>query len=891
MHSGIAILCVTYFIRGAAASAPAANVLLPASSAFVASACALLTFTSLPLVSATTADEDDYFDSFDNGDDIDDDHDDEYLLAPHSIFASDDTDTALLPTAAKIIHLNAEYSKEKAHERNLDNNVLAYITPWNNHGYDIAKYFRGKFTHLAPVWYQLKPDRRSPNQWLLTGDHDVDRGWIKEVTEPVQSDGEGDVIPKMVPRFMVADLTQEDLQGLATSEASFSNLNSLIIKECKKQNHDGFVFEFPYSAYTPHLVQHLSREAKEAGLEFFLVIPPTHGDGGREMFGREHFDAYKELVNGFSLMTYDFSSHQRRPGPNAPIGWVVDNIRRLVKDPKDAPKLLVGLNMYGNDYSSTSQDSVIGPNYIQLLRKYNPNLKWDRKVYEHSFLYTDESSGNIHEVWYPTIESIKSRVQAIRHLHPGIHLTSLETEASNSIANVDCMSLRKLLSLRPVPITCMFQFNYMLEPEFFFSHIPPESRASEIVFVVHRNPALSSLKALPRTRFIFPRVEQFGTHHSKMMILFYADTRAHIVIHTANLVERDWGQKSQMCWVSSLLQHKEISKDNPQKRSPSTSNPQFEQDFMAYLGAYGKELEPLRKRLQEFDLTQERAQIIASVPGRHKGPTDLCKWGHKKLGQTLAKTIVRDDSETKGSQMTVVCQFSSIGSLGKDDSWLIGEFANSLCPHRLGRGLLTANQKNGSAGRMKIALIYPTWTQVRDSLQGWSAGNSIPFSNDNWLKQKDYMRPLLRKWVSKNAGREFAMPHVKTFALLNEQTKDISWILVTSHNLSKAAWGSLQLKGTQLFIRSYEIGVLLAPDYFKTEKIQNVTLKCFTAREMAEIVGDLAVDKDDSPNLDIVVPVRLPYDLPLTPYNSADDPWRWDVAFEGLDSHGERRVL
>jgi tyrosyl-DNA phosphodiesterase-1 len=34
-----------------------------------------------------------------------------------------------------------------------------------------------------------------------------------------------------------------------------------------------------------------------------------------------------------------------------------------------------------------------------------------------------------------------------------------------------------------------------------------------------------------------------------------------------------------------------------------------------------------------------------------------------------------------------------------------------------------------------------------------------------------------------------------------------------SANLSKAAWGVLEKKGTQLRIRSYEIGVLLLPNY------------------------------------------------------------------------------
>lgn len=30
------------------------------------------------------------------------------------------------------------------------------LPQWNNHGYDIAKWFAAKFTHISPVWLQLK---------------------------------------------------------------------------------------------------------------------------------------------------------------------------------------------------------------------------------------------------------------------------------------------------------------------------------------------------------------------------------------------------------------------------------------------------------------------------------------------------------------------------------------------------------------------------------------------------------------------------------------------------------------------------------------------------------------------------------------------------------------
>ena len=74
-----------------------------------------------------------------------------------------------------------------------------------------------------------------------------------------------------------------------------------------------------------------------------------------------------------------------------------------------------------------------------------------------------------------------------------------------------------------------------------------------------------------------------------------------------------------------------------------------------------------------------------------------------------------------------------------------------------------------------------------------------------------------RKKISgKNQGSQ--TPHIKTYCRISANA-NLSWYLVTSHNLSKAAWGVVQLKKKpyeQLFIRSsYELGVLIYPDLFK----------------------------------------------------------------------------
>jgi hypothetical protein len=48
------------------------------------------------------------------------------------------------------------------------------VLQWNNHGYDVAKWFGAKFTHISPVWLQIK--KKPGGAFVITGGHDIDKG-------------------------------------------------------------------------------------------------------------------------------------------------------------------------------------------------------------------------------------------------------------------------------------------------------------------------------------------------------------------------------------------------------------------------------------------------------------------------------------------------------------------------------------------------------------------------------------------------------------------------------------------------------------------------------------------------------------------------------------------
>ena len=77
-------------------------------------------------------------------------------------------------------------------------------------------------------------------------------------------------------------------------------------------------------------------------------------------FTEEHFKQLAPLVDGFSLMTYDFPAGSGKSGPNAPLPWMKSCVENLDPERKYRSKILLGMNFYGYVYSSQGGSPVVG---------------------------------------------------------------------------------------------------------------------------------------------------------------------------------------------------------------------------------------------------------------------------------------------------------------------------------------------------------------------------------------------------------------------------------------------------------------------------------------------------------------------------------------------------
>lgn len=173
-------------------------------------------------------------------------------------------------------------------------------------------------------------------------------------------------------------------------------------------------------------------------------------------------------------------------------------------------------------------------------------------------------------------------------------------------------------------------------------------------------------------------------------------------------------------------------------------------------------------------------------------------WGHPKVSNILQKHCSAIDD-----RIPIVCQSSSIGYLGPNiESWVQQDFINSMRKDC---------SKLGIRQFPPFKMIYPSLSNVKNSHDNLIGGGCLPYSkatNDRQLWLQDY----LYQWRSNILHRSKAMPHIKCYTRFNLNDKCIYWFLLTSANLSKAAWGcySKTLQPT-LRIRNYEAGVLFIP--------------------------------------------------------------------------------
>lgn len=409
--------------------------------------------------------------------------------------------------------------------------------------------------------------------------------------------------------------------------------------------------------------------------------------------------------------------------------------------------------------------------------------------------------------------------------------------------NLDTVSISDILGVPD--IKKMVQFNFSISVSYVMDQLAPSMRGNVDALFIHGGSRkdLEHERLAEEAKLYGPRVKvdnvylqsPFGTHHSKIMVLFYGDNsdQCEVIIHTANLIAHDWENTTQGVWRSGRLQ----------KASDNHEKSKFQTDFIEYLQSYKvSSLRPLINQLADYDFSSIKSTLIASTPGRfYKDKPDFFKWGANKLRNALTAYDKGSDDDQ------LIMQCSSVGTLGDKDNYLTPILKTAM----LGKEPMAMSQDSCS-----LKLVYPSVDDVRNSINGYISGGSIFMKKQKPkdLQQLQYIRPMLCRWKGEKTRRGRAAPHIKTYTRVSKNNQKIRWFLLTSANLSKQAWGSLHQKNSYQWIQSFECGILLTgdlkPGYLPTQKGTEDHSECCSTSL-----------------------IRLPYDLPVEPYTSTDEPW------------------
>ena len=398
--------------------------------------------------------------------------------------------------------------------------------------------------------------------------------------------------------------------------------------------------------------------------------------------------------------------------------------------------------------------------------------------------------------------------------------------------------------------------------------------------------------------------EAYGTHHSKMIVLFRHEDLVQVILLTGNFIKRDWSM-SQAIWRSPLLP---LTKEKPMPSpslTPLGSGSRFKHDLLAYFRGYGPEkLKDLISQTQQHDFSEVKGALIASVPGKQNiqalDPDHESLWGWPALRRILSCIPSSSSPSATPPQPHIISQVSSVAAVG--EKWLKNTFIPALCTTQKS----TASQPS-SLPDPKTSLVFPTPDEIRRCVDGYSAGASIhmKISSATQAKQLDVLRPMLCHWAGDQkpskasffggktsvceAGRRRAAPHIKTYVRFRDAAHmdDIDWGMMTSANLSTQAWGGALTPGGEVRICSFEIGIVVWPALWDPDGNPESARMMPVFKHDKPPPRELDERKGDEDKVKPVIGFRMPYDLPLVPYAKDEVPWSAELSYAEPDWKGQ----
>ncbi|GMT32527.1 hypothetical protein PFISCL1PPCAC_23824, partial [Pristionchus fissidentatus] len=310
--------------------------------------------------------------------------------------------------------------------------TMAYITPWNNAGYDRAVRVATRLTHVAPVWLQLKPAADGGKSCSITGMHDIDQGWMDRLRAANPK-------LKIVPRIIIEEFSPEQLKDFFTSESWSANCIRQTVDLVESGGMDGLVVEGwlpmlraaqegkfdPSDAIETFAAWGKALHKKEK--QIILPIAPPVDASMKLMpvvWSDEYWTLLGDSIDYIQIMTHDFypADRQTTVFPQAPVRWVEQNLRAVIGQyGEHSNRVLLGLYHYGfkTDFGRQQQGAVMAKEFIETLSNEEAELEWDPETQEH-FVRLGKM-----QMFFPTLASLEIRTRMAHEYGSGVSIWDL----------------------------------------------------------------------------------------------------------------------------------------------------------------------------------------------------------------------------------------------------------------------------------------------------------------------------------------------------------------------------------------------------------------------------------------------------------------------------------
>ena len=121
----------------------------------------------------------------------------------------------------------------------------------------------------------------------------------------------------------------------------------------------------------------------------------------------QNFAAIGRVADQVRIMAYDYHWATSPPGPVAPLPWV-RSVLKYAKSQIPARKIILGVPLYGYDWSGGKAQAVTWLGALRLARAHHVTARYDNRAQAPWFSYTD-ASGQRHQVWFENQASSEAK--------------------------------------------------------------------------------------------------------------------------------------------------------------------------------------------------------------------------------------------------------------------------------------------------------------------------------------------------------------------------------------------------------------------------------------------------------------------------------------------------